>query len=125
MNFIRSYKLFESNEEDYYQVFNSQETDWSKINYETFNQSDVRKIGDLIFPLDCEFEVYDKPGTTTKNYMIRIKYETMFIEIMALPDEWFLVRLVDTREFPRQKSYYKCDQIEGLLHCLKKILYIH
>ena len=41
------------------------------------------------------------------------------VSIWQLPDEWFMVKVKNG--FTITHTYFKCDQIEGLIDCLKGI----
>ncbi len=45
------------------------------------------------------------------------KFANLRSFISELPDEWFLVKV--TKDY--KDECYKCDQIDGLIDCLKKI----
>ena len=48
---------------------------------------------------------------------IRIRFKPVVLDIYKDQDEWFWV----ARDTPRELTFYKCDQLEGLIKCLKDI----
>lgn len=65
-----------------------------------------------------KLEVYIEPNTNP-NY--KWLYGTKY-EIVKLIDEWYMMRIatMSRRMEISSQRYYKCDQLEGLLDCIKK-----
>jgi hypothetical protein len=125
MKRIKTYKMFESkNMDEYYIRINQDDMDWDTIYFDFFTENDLLAIWDLISKEDIDYEVQNQPRTNKPNYRLDINRDDRHVSVRALRDEWFLVELVDSSEFPRHTLFYKCDQLEGLLECLKEILYI-
>jgi hypothetical protein len=122
---MKRIKLFESfDKSEYFQNLNSDEMDWDTIYFDFLTEKDLNVIWDLASQKDCQFEIQEQPRTNKPNYRVEIHLDDIHVSIRALRDEWFLVEVINSMEFPRHTVFYKCDQLEGLLECLKEILYI-
>lgn len=131
MRRMKRIKLFESFENNYYyQRLDSSEMNWDTIYFDSFTEKDIRIIYDLVSKTRASdinwdnFEVQNQPRTNKPNYRVDISVDDTHISIRALKDEWFLAEMVNSSEFPRKTTFYKCDQLDGLLEFLKDILYI-
>ena len=128
MKYIKQYKLFESfDKSEYYQKLDSDEINWDTIYFDFLTEKDLNIIWDLVSQRDIscdDYEVQNQPRTNKPNYRVDIHLDDIHVSIRALRDEWFLVEVLNTMEFPRHTIFYKCDQLDGLLYCLKNILYI-
>jgi hypothetical protein len=64
---------------------------------------------------------YDPPRRSGQlNPTLPVFIDSGEFAIMILPDEWYLVRLVD--KFTNGYVYYRCDQFEGLKKLLSYII---
>lgn len=100
--------------EDYYKIENNE---WYRLVFEKsifFNDIEKIAIKKLV---PCEFinnlREYD---SSEYNYGRVEEDGSGTIEINVIPDEWYLVSLINGSD------YYKCDQLYGLKKCLKDIL---
>ncbi len=91
------------------------------INYEEISRVDffsqIRKdtTSDIKRRLELEFPtllIFKTEGT----YRFNIKNGVLVV-IFESRDEWFYVFV----DYPKQDMYYKCDQFDGLIDCLKQI----
>lgn len=94
-------------------------------NTQKFKDKDIDKIKSLLEPYDVtDFEIkLPSKGTKIRSLVHSIgfwmpykdiKSTRKYISIESFKDEWFLVG-----DYPH---YYECDQIEGVINCLKALL---
>lgn len=112
-------KLFESHEK----VFESNEKFYVSINMEAYNELKemsipVKRTYERLVNIFPSYEIIIK---NDRDYLL-IKRESPIssrkIFIYALKDEWYSLAVsFDLEQF---EEYYKCDQWDGLLDCLKK-----
>lgn len=119
---MKHLKLYESDFQD---------TSWSKITSEEnfnfnkivkFENSEWIKINN-IFSIEYLSDTYQ--SSIYKVFDVRIDdkkieiqlffYSRSRFSIYKFPDEWFFV--ADTKS----SCFYKCDQLDGLINCLKSI----
>ena len=109
-------KLFEDykDKNEYYQRISFQEYDES-YHLIPFN-GDELKILEKLFKGHSYNDV--KIGINVDILPISKGSIHAYIYMFKLPDEWYIVRIkfMDADEV---KSYYKCDQFDGLLKCIK------
>ena len=141
---MRYLKLFEDHNSYYYQIGEDEfneitqydnddgEDKWDTSNWIDFNKSEIDTIKGMF---DDYFVFIGYNGTSDthrvfnqnhkSNGMIVVSSNphldmrrdwsgTLFYAI-KLPDEWFFV--ADTKS----SCFYKCDQLDGLINCLKSI----
>jgi hypothetical protein len=67
--------------------------------------------------------LFDQPdqnlGTISKTSYYSFYSENLIINVHKMVDEWYYVKYYSKKIYDR--SYYKCDQFDGLLDCLKMI----
>lgn len=85
-----------------------------------FTNNELITIQELIKHYDGKFK-YDNSLseiiiTISKKYVIHELIIYKFI------DEWFLIMDTNAKGFSPNPCYYECDQIEGVINCLKKII---
>jgi hypothetical protein len=56
----------------------------------------------------------------SKQYTLLRAYEIGMIYLYKLEDEYYVLRYVSTNIPVVGQKFYKCDQLDGLLDCLKK-----
>lgn len=79
-----------------------------------FNQMDLDKVKNLLSPWGVNI---NWSSSHCINFWIPykdVKSTRKYIKIEAYQDEWFLLR-----DYP---FYYECDQIDGVINCLKTLL---
>lgn len=88
------------------------------------DQSVVNSVKDLITELGLGFTVSVPSTYLTRKKYIRILLPDSFssreneIKIQQFDDEWFNIDF-SSSPFSLLYRYYRCDQVEGLLQCLK------
>lgn len=85
-----------------------------KKNWLQFTQEEIDIINKKY-----EFE-YFKVDKMYKGSMIELKYANCMANIYKLVDEWYYIQYINYRSLER--NCYKCDQWDGLLNCLDKIV---
>ncbi len=93
-------------------------TDLSKY-WVDFNQEEIGKINNIgyKFSLSKYYSKYDRYKEVLKTSESH-KEKLIDITIVKTQDEWFYV---DCYIKDKNNKYYRCDQMDGLLECLKKI----
>lgn len=138
-------KLFESYDKGYEVIqspeFNNIFNDIiRKSDNDFFNTKEIKGIKEIIEP-ENKFDLRDSIIYITNNIKIPIPKDresdvyfgaaadraerTRKIGIYKLKDEWYLV-FKETKNDPtpgRQYEYYKCDQFDDLLNCIKDIIW--
>ena len=57
----------------------------------------------------------------SKQMISEKRYQGLDILVYKIEDEWYLVMVITNIQYREAKSYYKCDQIEGLCQLLKNL----
>lgn len=78
-----------------------------------FDQNDLDKIKSLLSKWGVNIDLVGNKITFWMPYK-DIKSTRKYIKIESYQDEWFLLS-----DYP---MYYECDQIEGVINCLKTLL---
>ena len=94
-------KLFEEYNNDYYHEISKEEYDLY-MNSEVFTDEEINSLKKLIFGIKL-----------ISGSLIKFK-KSFYID--KLPDEWYILNDYNHNNNP---IYYKCDQFEGLLKCIK------
>ncbi len=114
-------KLFIENlNNEYYQEIS--EDIYYECNNIVFNTDDANRIIDLFRMHKIyvyNYQSWDLIKNTNDNLndtvVIRIDIYHTVVKILSLVDEWFIVSI-----YNRGKTHvYKCDQMDGLIKCLK------
>ena len=120
---MKNIKLYESFE-NYYTKINNQEYNklCNTLERDYFNKNDSPVIDNMFFqqqsPSSTQFWHIDRNLRWYKSYYNSKFY--IYIGLSSFIDEWYLVKsYVDKYDI---EEYYKCDQFEGLIKCLKDIL---
>lgn len=100
-------------------------------NWIDFTEKDVDKIKELYKVAKIVVTSYDADDDDCipKNTIV-IDLRGKLIEIIKFTDEWFYVELWHSNPSTipgppsPQRRYYKCDQWEGLMDCLRSLKYI-
>ena len=89
-----------------------------------FNKSELERLKDLKYLIDVENNIISGYTETS----IRMFRAGTSLLIFKIPDEWYLIH---ARKLDVDKSglylptssfiYYRCDQMEGLIICIKDI----
>ena len=109
---MRYLKLFEDRSDlDYYKISHSE---WSDLVRDRIDYSDVeiKSIESIL----GRTQLISYTSDSLKMMYGRGRYR--YISIAVLPDEWYVIS-------DGMGWYYKCDQIRGLLGCLKAIIVSH
>ena len=121
-------RLFEEAGEKYFPIENLYDVIRGQKFY-TFTKHEKREIEDLGFVIMTE---YDRQLDPSGKFRWRYEpyYELFYFRykyvVYKLDDEWFYLIVNDYRveEFSKYgiHRYYKCDQIDGLIDCLKNVM---
>ena len=117
-------KLFEEFGMDGYEFIDAEEYGavyWSDSKQERYTPSELVKLGSEPYNFTCDTRVgHDDTGANLERILNpRIKDNPLIvynIYITKCKDEWFYVKQYYASW---HKLYYKCDQFDGLLTCLK------
>lgn len=127
MNYITHINEFNS----YYSVINSEDEILSKffsdLYKDKFSKLEVRKVEEIIGTVEL-----DEEDTILRccNSIYESDNYSIYIDIFKMSDEWFIVNkyfedndITSPNQSPTIEEVikYKCDQIEGLIRCLKDI----
>lgn len=90
-----------------------------------FNQEEIGKINNIgyKFSLSKYYSKYDRYKEVLKTSESH-KEKLIDITIVKTQDEWFYVDCYikdKNNKYAPIIKYYRCDQMDGLLECLKKI----
>ena len=123
-------KLFEeykdTSMDDYYQEISKEEYEDISIEFEEdiifFEEKEVDILcnlfpqNDFVSPCQKKYKFYYSLSLKDKKYE---DFEHIRGFVYKLPDEWYSISI----DLPNEKirRYYKCDQLEGLIKCLKDI----
>jgi hypothetical protein len=89
--------------------------DDSDVELEPFSESESKMIFDLFSKSECN--ICFPKRSIIPNSIIEIKYDgNLSYMIWKFNDDWFYL-LID--HFHKDDEIYKCDQIDGLIHCIK------
>ena len=114
--------------------YESEDWDSSKVysRWVGFSDSEINTITDVVFKCDRYVEVYDDyvdndTGDTQNLKYMRIDHQidnktTGAIQLYHLKDDWYYAHHTITNYAAKRFRCYRCDQIDGLLDCLKNIL---
>ena len=111
-------KVNESNESDYYHQIDEN----SGIGYIKNDLVDMDNI-DLIQKLNVKIDTTEITTSSTKHKFIRCHNDDVTMNIYKIADEWYIIECyIYDDNIDDVSIWYKCDQLEGLLKCLKDIL---
>lgn len=116
MNYKMQYlKLFEMNSLQYEEIDQEVYVDIISNNtLEEFRDSETVKIKD-VFDRRSSYRLYH-----VDQGLFTFRYRQNDIVILKMTDDWFIVRFCPLGDSDYDYEYYKCDEIEGVLNCLKK-----
>jgi hypothetical protein len=139
MNYIKKYKTFESINDLYQKISVDEYNDMFDLDdSDDSDDQDVFSRSKSVFFKDKEIKevqniVPESIRNIFKSDVIFLKYLGVQISINKFDDEWFLVMVTKSPTDEELRStfykiddytfeYYKCDQIDGLINLLKKLV---
>ncbi len=120
-------KLFEDHNDDLYEQISQEE--WNKsvgyddetgVKFESFIKKEVILITDTLVEMGYYYEnifdddIFDDDKSIKDGVNVLNLLSEGGLSITKISDEWFFI--FDRLEF----NFYKCDDIEGLLKCLRE-----
>lgn len=91
------------------------------ITSEMFTKDEIEKIESICGKMNLRIEKDDSGNKLIYLQSKILKYQSELYDINKINDEYYLFQYHNS--IKGINKYYKCDQFDGLISCLKKVLH--